>query len=494
MLPDKRHQHHFNYILTSMRDNRNTFAFPNCHLKAHMYKCFFLLLTLILLAGCNGKSDNYTAYFGGEIQHPTSPYVILSKDNVPLDTLQLDKDNRFFVKLDSLAPGMYSFQHEPEYQYVYFDKNDSIMLSVNANDFDNSLVFSGRGDQKNNFLMELYLLNEADRAASYSIYEKPFPAYKKSIDSAYALRKAFYQKKKNAISWSEGFDLFAKTRVDMSYYSKKEYYPVVHARMTGKDIRPQLPVNFYAFRKNIDFNNHQLLHYSPFARYVNAMLNNIAITRYFKNGSVNEDLLRDNITKLNVADSIFKDDHLKNEILNNLAFAYLLEDQEGGNNQKFLERYLQLSTDKSPSNEVRRIAEALRQLKPGMPLPTIALVDTKEKLFDFKSIKTQTVFVFWTSCARNHMDIVAQRVRQLRQEFPGTTFIAVNVDGDKEWKAALGHLQIDNVLQLRARQFPELKNKWAFTRINKAIIVRPDGRIKNAFGNLMEPSFTALLK
>jgi len=58
-----------------------------------------------------------------------------------IDTLKLDKNNRFFIQFDSLAPGLYSFKHEPEYQYVYFDKNDSIMVRLNSKDFDGSVVF-----------------------------------------------------------------------------------------------------------------------------------------------------------------------------------------------------------------------------------------------------------------------------------------------------------------------------------------------------------------
>jgi hypothetical protein len=59
---------------------------------------------------------------------------------VVIDTIPLQKDNTFFVQFDSLAPGMYTFKHDPEYQYVYFDKNDSIMVRLNSNNFDQKLL------------------------------------------------------------------------------------------------------------------------------------------------------------------------------------------------------------------------------------------------------------------------------------------------------------------------------------------------------------------
>lgn len=464
------------------------------HLMAPLFKRVLFVALTAMLFSCNGGSNDYSACFGGEITNPSSPFVILSRDNIPVDTLVLDKDNRFFIKFDSLTPGLYSIQHEPDYQYVYFDKNDSIMMSANGNDFDNSLVFSGRGDRKNNFLAELYILNEKDRNESYEVYDYDYISFRRNIDSVYRERKAFYERQKAAINWSDGFDLFARIRTDMAYYTKKEYYPVVHARRTGNDIRAQLPVNFYDYRKTIDFENRQLSNFSPFVRYVNAMITNMAVKRSKRGNSLSEDLVQDNINKLEIADSVFRNENIRNNILNSIAFSYLLEDQGGGNNQKFLKRYMELSTDNSPGNEIRKIAAALSGLQPGRRLPEINLTDIAGKKPDIYSIKGQSVIFFWTSCARLHMEMVARKITALQREFPKTTFIAINVDEDKEWKQALPSFQLSNVLQLRAKDFKELKSKWAFTRINKTIIFQPGGRIENAFGNLTDPGFSALLR
>ena len=108
----------------------------------------FSTITVLLLNSCKSefKSDNYIAYFGGEITNPNISYVLFCKENEVIDTIKLDKNNRFFIKFDSLTPGLYNFKHNPEYQYVYFDKNDSIMVHINSKDFDESIVFCGRGD------------------------------------------------------------------------------------------------------------------------------------------------------------------------------------------------------------------------------------------------------------------------------------------------------------------------------------------------------------
>ena len=452
-----------------------------------------ILLLLLLLSSCAKEAD-YSAYFSGEVINPHTRYVLFSKGNKVIDTLKLDENNRFFIKFDSLAPGLYSFKHDPEYQYVYFDKNDSLMVTVNTADFDHSVTFSGRGDRKNNFMMELYMLNEIDRHKAYDIYNYDYPDFSKNIDSTYALRKAFYNKNKKDIHWSEDFDFYAKSRLDLNYFSKKEYYPYVHARRSGQDITPSLPKDYYNYRKKVDVNSAKLIGFSPYMRYLNARLNNMAITRHFTVNSVVEDALENNVDKLNIADSLFTNKSVKNEALNTVAFNYLLEDQNITNNQKFLNRYMQLSTDKGSDNEIRKIGQAIKKLKVGSKLPLIDLVDINGKEFNIDNdIKKEAVIFFWTSCARAHIERVTQKVTELKKLHPGIEFIAVNVDNDAEWKKTMSLYKFNDVLQLRSANFDALRKKWVITKINRTIILNADGTIKNAFTNLLDSDFSKSL-
>ena len=454
-----------------------------------------LVPLLLLLYSCGSKEENYTAYFGGQVQNPRTPYVLFSKDNKVIDTLPLDKDNRFFIKFDSLTPGLYSFKHDPDYQYIYFDRNDSLMVSINTADFDQSIVFSGRGERKNNFMMDLFIQQENDRHKSYDVYNYKYPDFKKAIDSSFSVRDAFYKKTKKEVKWSEGFDFYAKTRLMLNYYTKKEYYPYIHARRTGEDIKSQLPKDYYAHRKTIKFEDNRLTDFSPFLRYLNGMLNNLAITHSFKKGNVQENPLRDNISKLAIADSIFKKPAIKNEILNNIAFSYLLEDQNIVNNKTFLDRYMQLSTDNSSDNEIRKIGESIKNLNEGSKLPQIGLVDISNKPFNISNdINKETVIFFWTSCARAHLENVYHRVEDLKKQHPNVEFIAVNVDNDAEWKKTMASYNFANALQLRATDFDSLRHKWVFTKINRTIILNADGTIKNGFTNLLDAKFTELLR
>lgn len=458
---------------------------------SNFHKTGLLLFLIAALTSCKNDVNDYTAYFGGVVTNPRTPYVIFSKDDKVIDTLHLDDQNRFFIKFDSLAPGLYSFKHEPDYQYVYFDKNDSLMVSINTSNFDESIVFSGNGDKKNNFMMDLYLMQEKDRAADYTIYNTNFSTFQKNLDSIFAVRQAFYKKGKSEIKWSDDFNFYADARLNLNYYAKKEYYPYLHKRRTGKEAISKVPAGFYDFRKKIDFNDPRLTNFSPFVRYFTAMLNNIADTSKSTSTNAEENSLKHNILKLNIADSIFSNKIVKNEVLDNIAFAYMLEDHNIVNSQKFLDHFLTLSTDDHTTNDIKKMSDAVRLLKEGQKLPGIKLLDTNNNCFDIQNnIQKETVIFFWTVCAQNHLDLVYKKLDVLKKMHKNVNFIAVNVDEDKEWKKMMKQYEFHNAFQLRAGNLKALKDKWVFTKINRTIILNSDGTIKNAFANLMDAKFS----
>ena len=459
---------------------------------------FFSSLAVLVLTYCvrEFKPKDHSAYFGGEVSNPSSRFVLFFKGNDLIDTLELDSDNRFFIKFDSLSPGLYTFRHEPEYQYVYFDKNDSLMVAINSRDFDESIVFSGRGDLKNNFLMELYLKNDLDRGNMFAVFDYDLSKFNATIDQTYKKHLQFYADKKAEIKWSEDFDVFAKAAVDFPYYSKKEIYPIIHRLRTGEDIVDRLPKNYYSYRKIIDFNNPQLSNYSPFVKYLSHMLNNVAAINYHNHLSGTDLALRTNTAKMNIADTLIRDEKIKNTILNNVAFTYLLEDQNIINNQKFLETYHKYSTDKSQENEITKIGNAIRQMKVGNTLPEVTFFDPEgNKVTSNSLLKKASVIFFWTDRSPSHFQEAHKKVMAFKAKYPNYNFIAVNVDNNHEdWKKALPTVIHSDIIEVRAANFEDLKAKWAITKIHRTIITDNDCRIKNAFASLFDVDFESKLK
>lgn len=449
------------------------------------------IATITLLCSCNqSDKEGFEAYFGGEIINPNSKFVYLCKDNTVIDTIELDNKNRFHKKYDSLAPGMYTFKHEPEYQYIYFDKNDSLMIRLNTTEFDNSLTFCGRGDEKNNFLIELFLKNEEDKNNSFDVYDKDFKTFSNSINKEYDSQMAFYARKKIDIKWSDGFDMYAKSMLDMPYFAKKEMYPYAHQRRTNEDICKQLPANYYSFRKDINFNNENLTNFSPFLHYLRNMLDNVCCEDS-RNTS-----LDNNIKKLNVADSLFSNVKIKNAMLNRIAFLYLLEDQNMVNNQKFFDRYLSLSTDKEKQSEIKQIGDAIQTLVAGKYIPEVSLIDKQGKLVKTKDIFSgNSVVFFWSADAKSHLELAHRKAIELKAMHPNWNFISINIDNNTEkWHKHLSQYHFKNTTELHASNFEEIKKKWVITKVHRVMLIKKGGEIKNAFVSIFDADFEKNLK
>ena len=241
--------------------------------------------------------------------------------------------------------------------------------------------------------------NEEEKNSNFDIYEYDLKKFEEKINKEYQSKLAFYERRKSEINWDDDFDLYAKTMLDFPYLAKKEMYPMVHQFRTNKEICKNLPKDYYSFRKDIDFNNEKLTHFAPFVGYLTSMLNN-STCKNKANGLIVEN----NIKKLKVTDSIFTNKSIKNSVLHNIAFMYLLEDQNTANNKTFLNLYYKLSTDKKSKEKIKKIANSIQTLAKSKYLTSIDLsqkdgiktnkIDTKVK---------KTIVFYMTSNAISHL-------------------------------------------------------------------------------------------
>lgn len=399
-------------------------------------KLYFLsLLSLLLLVNCknNGnKEDNY-AYLGGEIINPNSDFVVISKSDVVIDSVKLDAKNRFLYKIKDLNPGLYTFYHGGEIQMVLLEPKDSIIFRLNTLEFDESLVFTGEGDKKNNYLINEFLENEVQEKKVFKFCQLKPHAYQNRIDSlkTYKLEKLNTFKAKYPTSVL--FDKIAKANIDFSYYSSKEVYPFVHHDNDKNAILKALPNNFYTYRKAIDYNDaffKDHYHYSSFLRYT---INNLALKDHLAHSTDNEVFKRSslcyNLDRLNVTDSLVNNTTIKNDLLQYFAINYFSKNKDLENNDVILNAYLNKSTDEKSKSLVKRYVTSLNNLKEGSIFPSVKLVDYHNNEFDLSTlINTPTVICFWSNTFYNHFKESHYKLNELKVKYPEVKFIVINID------------------------------------------------------------------
>lgn len=461
-----------------------------------MNKTLFCLF-LLVLAGCGKEVKNSpSVYFAGEIVNPTSEYVVLYKDDVEIDSARLDEENRFAFRLDSLAPGLHHFSHAPEYQYVYLQQGDSLVVRLNTSDFDESLVYSGEGEELNNFMIEMFLAHEEEEAFISSLYEMEPGAFSQNIDSLRTQKLELLSELTGQIDFSAQAQDMARASIDYNYYIYKELYPFYHKRKTGSESIPQLDDNFYGYRKQLDLNNANLTYFRPYYKYINYHLGNLTYMQCWKNCDFDDHTMNSylhfNRHKLGLIDSLINEPDLRDNVFRHVAIDYLLKVQDNEeNNRQFIEAFHKLSANNRHINEINSLYEGIRNIQPNKAIPDIQLINFEEESISLRDITRdkKVVLYFWTGTQKNHFDNITQRIAELSEAKPEYNFVGINFNTEPgRWRALVDGKGLDKQLQYRSDNFKELTNTLIVYPLNKAIIAN-DSLIVDGFANLYNTSF-----
>ena len=78
--------------------------------KLRIFK-LILVSIIFIFSSCNNKNSSDDFFLGGEIINPSSNYVNFYYNNIKIDSLELDSENKFFKKIENIKPGILSLIH-----------------------------------------------------------------------------------------------------------------------------------------------------------------------------------------------------------------------------------------------------------------------------------------------------------------------------------------------------------------------------------------------
>ena len=453
----------------------------------------FLLLVIILFAvSCTTTEKKDYVLFAGEIVNPSSDYVVLLKGTKVIDSARLDGANRFTFKLNSVEDGLYHFNHAPEFQYVYLEKGDSLLVRLNTLYFDESLVFSGSSEEINNFLLELFLTDEEEeQTVRKEYYNLESDEFTNKINQLRSDKLKTLSTIKEESKLSEKAFSIAKASVDYTYYRYMEMYPFEHKRKLKEHGLYELHDTFYDYRKNINYNDKDLSYLRPYYDFMKSHLGNLSYMNC-KHGCKDKTAdtknhLHFNSHKLHVIDSLVVEKELRDNLFRNVAIDYLLKEHDSpGNNKKFLDDFVTVSGNNMHIKEIEGLYEGIRNIQPNSPIPSIAVLSVNDEPITLTEIgkSKKTVFYFWTGINKTHYQNIFKRVNELSKSKPELDFVGINFQTNKSnWKRIVENSGLDMGKQFRSENFEEATQKLVIYPMNKCIIT-DDTLIVNAFSNI----------
>ncbi len=459
------------------------------------------LILLITFLSCKNETvekSNYS-YLGGEIINPNNDYVVISNNKGTLDTVKLDTENRFLYKIVNVEPGVYFFKHDPENQIVVLEPSDSVMFRLNTMDFDESLVYTGRGSKKNNYLINLFLENEGNNSNLLDFCELSPDEFERKTDSIRHRQLKNLEVFTDRLNSTSLFKKIAEAKIDYNYYANKEIYPFAY--YGEKEIKnlKTLPSDFYGYRKDIDYNNFDLRSFFQYYRFLETHFNNIALNQYFEHtndSAFSRKSLHYNLDKLALIDSLVQHDSIKNDLLKYTAAPYIYNSKNNYSTKSLLMDYMTRCTNEKDKKMMERLAKSVMQLEPGTKLPKVSVINSENQIILLSSIVTKpTVIYFWSYNIKSHFKDSHRKINELKTKYPDLNFIAININNDKQemWKRSLKQYNFPIQHEYQFIDPPKARKDLVINSINKVMIVDRNGVIADPNANMFSTRFEELL-
>ena len=439
-----------------------------------MKKKNLICLMFILLSSCN-FNNNKVSYFTGKIIKKTTDKISILKDEYILNETLISNDGVFFMSLDSIKDGLYNFKHLPEFQYVLFENGDSLVLRLNALDFDESLVFNGKGSSKNNFLIDIFLSHENEENYLNSKFRENPYNFKNIIDSLLNIKQLQFEDFKKLKKSNKTSELIIEHAIKLPLYLKLEAY------LSGLKTKEELNMsseNFYNFRSDINLNIEELSNFKPYLDYIILRTNNESGIDF--NSFSNLDL-QFNLDRIKFVNATIINPVLKSKILRYIAFEYLLKEDILTDIETFLNMFLEISVDQKTNSEIKQLYSNISFLQKDKYLPEIELTNTYGKsknITDFISNKP-IIYIFWSYELNSHKITLFDKVFDFIKSNNKYNFHCININSSKiKWRESLSFIKKNNnIKHFIANDFNNMSKKMILNNLNKTIKTDRKGKI-----------------
>lgn len=124
------------------------------------------LIIFLFILSCS--NENKTVHITGEIINPTEKMVWISINDSTQLSSKLDANNKFTIELNITEANKYRFDHGG-HTYVFLKPGSSLDLTLDTEDFDGAITYSGTDLEENEYLKKRILIVEGLQENRFNI-------------------------------------------------------------------------------------------------------------------------------------------------------------------------------------------------------------------------------------------------------------------------------------------------------------------------------------
>ncbi len=454
----------------------------------------FSLITIFLFMKCTSDTIMKPVVLTGHIENNEANEVKVYNNDTVFST-SIDSSGNFNIVFEINESGYYTYSGN-ERAPLFLAPGDSLTLSLNAGAFDETLEFSGKGSEVNNYLIETFLLHEiVFYDGDFKIFTQEKEAFIPKFD---LIMKMFNQRFDQLISSNTNVDKkfieLEKMNLNYTMADFRYEYPIRYQSIKGTNI--DLDDDYYSFFSTFDLNNANHLQLNSYRELLMDYVQYQAEKHIEQHESLNNSDFPETLAILNVITSSFTNSKIKNRILNDMMREQVNELKVNDEIMKKLSEKM----DKEYFDEINEMYQELKPLSKGNPAPGFTLLDNKGRtirLNDFQG-KYLYVDVWSTTCAPCIREIPF--LKKLKDEYKNKNIeiVGICLSGKDQWKEFMKKNNLQGI-QLRAEKGwkSKFRNNYlknhgvpCFILIDKEGIIidaraaRPSGNIRDILNKL----------
>jgi hypothetical protein len=451
---------------------------------------YFLIILSASLTSCDSNKKETTTYFGGKIINPKSNHVVLFSMDKVIDTFYLNKKNKFIGKLNNINEGLYYFFHGDENQYIYLEPQDSLMLRLNTWDFDESIVFAGKGAERNNILIDCFLEDEKEKKVFYGYNKLEPKKFKQKVDSLTSLKfKRYDDYLENHPNETEGFNDILKVALTYPLFARVEKYPIIYAKYSKTSNFPKLASSFFDYRENLNINKDSLMYYPPYSQYVRNYLYNETYSLGYPpvkktySSKFTTDLL-------NTIDKKIVAKNSRNAFLKQTVISHFYNKSSCNINKKPFEKFFKLSTNEKDKELIQQIINDSKAVVKDQKIKDFNVIDFSNSSRSIQNIiKNKSAMLFFWNEEYYSENYIISRVKHFSNIYPNIKFILIKIDGNQ--RDRIKRLDIKNQFYIDSNS----KAKTFLTsKMPRCILIDETGKVTNGYASFSSFNITPYLK
>ena len=447
------------------------------------------IFTIILLAQISFAQQ---VTVSGTIINPKSNKVyvqyysnFLDYEEVFADSALLDPAGHFTMTFDWKKANIVSFLHNDEFTEMYLVPGDNLHITLDTEEFDESIAYRGDGSVINTYLALATLHHGYPDGSTYSLGEID---YLQAIDSIRADWMVHFEQYFSGIPNINDPDIkhfmeLEKKRMLYAAADLKLLYPVYYAFINKQEEKVNTSENFDQFLDGLPIYDESMMESIDYVSFLNDYLDYM----------VNKNWKLDTTQQWIEVKKKFIDAHFP-ENFQPYAYAQVAYDffsrVEIEKGIAAFEKYKSITKDNEYTPLLEELLITVSKLTAGKPAPDFTLEDVNGKQVSLRDFEGKIVYLdFWaTWCGPCMREL--PHLEKLMEALKGkdVVFLGISFDGEEEaWKTMVREKNLQGVHVIAHGGFrSEVAESYNIIGIPQYYIVDRDGKI--AVANAERPS------